>query len=79
MTQVLFSFDPGSALQDHVTHGRVTIHVLEGHLTVHVAGHAHALSAGYVLVLNADVAHDVRATETSAMLLTVQLDGTRER
>jgi quercetin dioxygenase-like cupin family protein len=78
MTQVLFSFDPGSALEDHVTHGLVTLHVLEGHLTVHAAGQAHALSAGYVLVLNPDVAHDVRATDTSAMLLTVHLDGTHD-
>ena len=41
-------------------------------------GQAHELSAGYVLVLNPDVAHDVRAGETSAMLLTVQLDGTSD-
>ena len=78
MTQVLFSFDPGSALQDHVTHGLVTIHVLEGHLTVHAAGQVHALSAGYVLVLNPDVAHEVHAADTSAMLLTVHLDGTHD-
>ena len=76
MTQVLFSFDPGSALPDHVTHGLVTIHVLEGLLRVHADGQTHALSEGYVLVLNPDVAHSVRATERSAMLLTVQLDDT---
>ena len=27
MTQVLFFFEPGSALADHVTHALVTIHV----------------------------------------------------
>jgi quercetin dioxygenase-like cupin family protein len=78
MTQVLFSFDPGSELQDHVTHGLVTIYVLEGNLIVNADGQAHALSAGYMLVLNPDVAHDVRATDTSAMLLTVQMDGTHD-
>src|SRR5687768_17341508 len=68
VTQLLFSFEPGSELKDHVAHGLVTIHVLEGRLSVQVDGRDHDLSAGYVLILNPDVAHDVRAAETSAML-----------
>lgn len=75
VTQVLFAFEAGSELKDHVAHGLVTIHVLEGRLTVQADGQDHELSAGYVLILNPDVAHNVRAAETSAMLLTVHLDG----
>ncbi len=30
VTQVLFSFESGSELKDHVAHGLVTIHILEG-------------------------------------------------
>ena len=75
VTQVLFSFESGSELKDHVAHGLVTIHVLEGRLTVQADGHDHALGAGHVLILNPDVRHNVRAAETSAMLLTVHLHG----
>lgn len=75
VTQVLFSFEAGSELKDHVAHGLVTIHVLEGHLTVQAGERAHELSAGCVLILNPDVAHSVLADEPSAMLLTVHMDG----
>ncbi len=75
VTKVLFSFDAGSELKDHVAHGLVTIHILEGRLTVHADGREYELGAGYVLILNPDVPHDVRAAETSAMLLTVHLEG----
>ena len=74
VTQVLFSFESGSELKEHVAHGLVTIHVLEGRLTVQADGHDHELSVGNILILNPDVAHNVRAAETSAMLLTVHLE-----
>ncbi len=74
VTQVLFAFDAGSALTNHVAHGLVTIHVLEGQLSVQADGQEHALRAGHILMLNPGVAHDVRAAEPSAMLLTVHLD-----
>ena len=74
VTQVLFAFDAGSALANHVAHGLVTIHVVDGRLSVQADGQEHALSTGQLLILNPDVAHDVRAAEPSAMLLTVHLD-----
>ncbi len=76
VTQIIFAFEPGGALADHVAHGLVTMHVLEGRLTVRTDGGDYALSAGYVLVLTPDVHHDVYAPEASAMLLTVHLDVT---
>jgi quercetin dioxygenase-like cupin family protein len=75
VTQVIFVFEPGSALADHAAHGLVTLHVLEGRLTVQADGRAHELRAGCILVLNPDVRHNVRALEASAMLLTVHLEG----
>jgi quercetin dioxygenase-like cupin family protein len=77
VTQVIFAFEPGGELADHAAHGLVTIHVLEGRLTVRADGYDHELSAGCILVLNPDVRHDVRASEVSAMLLTVHLEGER--
>ena len=75
VTQVIFAFEPGGELADHTSHGLVTIHVLEGQLVVQADGRDHELRAGYILVLNPDVRHNVRALEASAMLLTVHLEG----
>jgi len=73
VTQVLFAFDTGGLLQQHSAPGLVTIHVLEGRLDVEAEGVDQELSAGDVLILDADVPHDVRARDRSAMLLTVHL------
>lgn len=72
VTQVLFSFEADGHLDQHSARGLVTIHVLEGKLQVKAEGE-HDLVAGDVLVLDPDVPHDVRASEQSAMLLTVHL------
>jgi quercetin dioxygenase-like cupin family protein len=74
VAHVLFAFEPDGHLKEHSTNGSVTIHVLEGRLLVNADGHAHELGPGRVLILNPQVAHDVRALEASAMLLTVHLE-----
>ncbi len=68
---VLFAFEPGGKLDRHRAQGEVAIHVLEGRLMVAADGRDHDLRAGHVLMLGAGVPHDVRALESSAMLLTV--------
>lgn len=68
---VLFAFEPSGKLERHQAQGEVTIHVLEGRLMVAADGRDHDLRAGHVLMLSAGVPHDVRAAESSAMLLTV--------
>jgi quercetin dioxygenase-like cupin family protein len=74
VTQVLFSFEPGGHLQEHSASGLVTIHALEGRVRVEAEGVDHELPAGSMLILDPDVPHDVRASERSAMLLTVHLE-----
>ena len=76
VAKVLFSFDEGGALPDHSAHGTVSIHVLEGRFEVQADGHNHELGANQILVLHPDVAHDVRAVEAGAMLLTVHREST---
>ena len=68
---VLSAFEPSGKLEQHQAKGEVTIHVLEGRLMVAADGQDHDLRAGHVLMLSAGVPHDVRAAESSAMLLTV--------
>ena len=74
VTQVLFSFESGGHLERHRARGLVTIHVLEGALNVQADGRDHPLQAGEVLILDPDVAHDVRAPKLAAMLLTVHME-----
>jgi len=73
-TVALFHFSQGSGLPEHLTHGIVTIHVLEGHLTVHAQNQTHALPAGQILVLAKNIKHDVQADKETFMLLTVHLE-----
>ncbi len=77
VTKVLFAFDAGGALANHSAHGLVTIHVLEGRLMVQADEQDHELNAGEILILNPDVPHDVRASQASAMLLTVHMENER--
>lgn len=74
VTQVLFSFEEGGYLDEHSAPGLVTIHCLEGRFSVNANGDEHSMGEGDVLILDADVPHDVRASHRSAMLLTVHLD-----
>ena len=71
VTLVLFAFDAGGELPDHVAQGMVTIQALDGALTVQAGGADHPLTAGQILVLTPAVAHSVRAARASTMLLTV--------
>lgn len=74
VTQVLFSFEADGRLEEHSAPGLVTIHALEGRLDVAAEGVDHEVPAGTILILDAGVPHDVRASERSAMLLTVHLE-----
>lgn len=77
VTQVLFAFDEGGALEEHSANGVVSIHVLNGTLAVNAGGENHELQSGQVLMLAPGVRHDVRALESSNMLLTVHLHGAK--
>lgn len=70
----LFVFEPLARLAPHKTAGTVVIQVLKGRLTVTAEGEPHELGPGGLLVMSADVTHEVVAREASEMLLTVHLD-----
>lgn len=72
-TIVLFDFESGGYLLDHVVDGYVMIQVLSGEVRVAAAADDRSMSAGSLLVLTPGVHHDVRAVTASRMLLTVHL------
>lgn len=79
LTKVLFAFDKESVLEEHSANGIVSIHVLRGHLTVGAEGKDYELKEDEVLVMAPNVPHDVRAVEESEMLLSVYLQGRKNK
>jgi quercetin dioxygenase-like cupin family protein len=53
----------------------MTIQVLEGRIGFRVDGESHELCAGQVLFFGPGEAHDIRALEESALLLTISAIG----
>ncbi|MDZ4753653.1 MAG: cupin domain-containing protein [Phycisphaerae bacterium] len=74
VTTALFDFEAGGALNQHTTHGLVTIQVIEGRLVIEADGGTHELRSGQLLILNPDVPHSVRAPDAGVMLLTVHME-----
>ncbi|AWV89397.1 cupin domain-containing protein [Bradymonas sediminis] len=72
-TTILFHFEKGSRIPEHMVRGDVSIHVLDGQLEVETPSQTHRLKAEQILVLAAGVKHDVHALSETRMLLTVQL------
>lgn len=69
-----FIFAEGARLATHRTNGTVIIQSINGHLTVTAEDQTNELPAGSLLVLQANVQHEVVAREESEMLLTVHLE-----
>lgn len=59
----------------HQADSPLTLHVLEGHILFRIGGEEHELSAGQLLYFGPGDAHDIRATEDSALLLTLSALG----
>lgn len=65
----------GSRVAEHKASGSVSIHTLQGHMRVRVSREGQVelldMPAGRVVVLDADVPHDVEAVADTAFLLTI--------
>ena len=67
----LFAFDAGQELSEHTAPYDALVHVVEGEATITIAGQAHRLHAGEMIVMPAQVAHAVAAISRFKMLLTM--------
>ena len=79
LTLILFHFEAGSSLPEHVVEGAVTIHILEGDVEIETDDEVHHLEDDQILVLAPKVKHDFRALDETRMLLTVHLARKKER
>ena len=67
----LFAFDAGQELSEHTAPYDALVHVVEGEATITLAGQAHRLHAGEMILMPARVAHAVAAVSRFKMLLTM--------
>jgi len=70
---ILFEFEAGGILSDHVAEGIVAIHVLSGQAEIRTPDADHVVPEGSLLVLRPGVRHDLSATVATRVLLTVSL------
>jgi quercetin dioxygenase-like cupin family protein len=68
---VLSAMANGVHVGTHQSESPMTLHVVEGALRFTVEGDEHHLRAGQVLYFGPGDAHDIRATEESALLITI--------
>ncbi|HTO13597.1 MAG TPA: cupin domain-containing protein [Candidatus Binatia bacterium] len=67
----LFAFDAGQELSEHTAPYDALVQVVEGEATITIAGQAHRLRAGDMIVMPARQPHAVTAVSRFKMLLTM--------
>jgi quercetin dioxygenase-like cupin family protein len=68
-TVTLFAFDQGQGLSEHQAPFDALVYLLDGSADIVVGGSPHHLTAGELLLLPANVTHEVKAPERFKMLL----------
>lgn len=72
---VLTAMSEGNEIGTHQADSPMTLQVVQGALTFRTNGQEYTLTAGQVLFFGPGEAHDIRATEESALLLTISATG----
>jgi quercetin dioxygenase-like cupin family protein len=68
-TVTLFAFEAGEGLSEHTAPYDALVYVLDGAAEITIAGAAHQVAAGEMLILPAGRPHALRARERFKMLL----------
>ena len=68
-TLTVFAFDRGQGLSEHTAPYDATVQVIDGEATVTIAGQAHAVKAGEIVIMPANKPHSLKATTRFKMLL----------
>ncbi len=67
----LFAFDRGQDLSEHTVPHDALVHVIDGEAEIVIAGAAHRVRAGEMIVMPGGKPHAVRAVSRFKMLLTM--------
>ena len=65
----LFAFDKGQGLSEHTSPFDAVVYILDGSAQITIGGTPHAVQAGEMLVMPANVSHGLQAEERFKMLL----------
>jgi len=68
-TLTLFAFDAGQSLSEHTSPYDATVHILDGEATLMIGGEEVVARAGEMVIMPADIPHDVQAKQRFKMLL----------
>lgn len=68
-TLTLFAFDAGQGLSEHTSPYDATVYVVDGEATMMIDGVEKKAKAGELMIMPANIPHDVRAVERFKMLL----------
>lgn len=66
-----FAFDEGQALSEHTAPFNALVQVIDGEAQITIAGEAHRVVAGEMILLPANVPHALDATTRFKMILTM--------
>ena len=66
-----FAFDAGQELTEHTSPFDALVEVVDGHAEIGLAGQAHHLRAGEMILLPANIPHAVKAVSRFKMILTM--------
>lgn len=68
-TLTLFAFDKGQGLSEHTSPYDATVYVLDGTAKLMIGGEAVRAGSGEMVIMPANIPHDVQAEERFKMLL----------
>jgi len=75
MRITLVAMATGNVIGTHQADSPITLHVLQGHIRFKTNGQEHEMSAGELLFFGPGDADDVRATDETALLITISAIG----
>ena len=67
----LFAFDKDESLTEHTSPFEAVVYIVDGEMEIRIGGKPYQVKAGEILILPPDVAHGLKATVKSKMLLTM--------
>lgn len=70
-TLTLFAFDKGQRLSEHTSPYDAVVQIVEGQGTLTIDGKEVKADAGQIVIMPANIPHDVRADQKFKMLLTM--------
>lgn len=68
-TVTLFSFGEGQGLSEHTVPYDAFVQVVDGEATVTIAGVGHTVTAGQMIIMPANIPHELKALKQFKMLL----------